>query len=162
AFGPDRSVSNCAENTVPARALSIDPTNHALNFLYSCSTTAENADEPPYGPLHDYYLAQSTDGGLTWSTHTVFVGDTSGGKRPCTASSGKPDGLRPYTDPKAPAWNVYLAQSTNALSAKPAWQQVVVNATPTHYGQICTNGIVCGSSDRSILDFISVGIDCNG
>jgi hypothetical protein len=38
----------------------------------------------------------------------------------------------------------------------------VANATPTHYGEVCTNGIVCGSSDRSLLDYISVAVDCNG
>jgi hypothetical protein len=27
-------VTNCAENTVPARALTVDPTNFALSFLY--------------------------------------------------------------------------------------------------------------------------------
>ena len=259
AFGADSSVSDCAENTVPARALAIDPTTFSLNFLYSCSTAAENAQHPPYGPLHDYYLAQSTDGGLTWTTHTVFKADTSNGKTPNyanifgtlaadsasnyytlfagtaddrdpvknpyhvylevstdhgqtwgkpvqidhdangagthvlphlavtspgnvdvvwygTTATGEPNGVcgtlvsqspcsagfPPYTDPSAPAWNVYLAQSTNALSAKPAFRQVVANATPTHYGEICTNGIVCGSSDRSLLDFISVSVDCDG
>ena len=265
AFAADPSVTNCAENTIPARALSIDQTNFSLNFLYSCSTTAENLQHPPYGPLHDYYLAQSTDGGLTWSTHKVFAADTSGGKAPnyanifgtlaidsagnyytlfagtaddlnadtnpyhvyvavstdhgqtwskpiqvdhdaggagthvlphlavtapgnvdvvwygtsatgepngvcgtlvsqspCTDSKGKPDGFPPYTASNAPAWNVYMAQSTNLLSSKPTFTQVVVNTTPTHYGEICTNGIVCGSSDRSLLDFISVGVDCQG
>src|SRR5438309_39228 len=265
AFGADPSVTNCAENTIPARALAVDPTNFSLNFLYSCSTASENLQHPPYGPLHDYYLAQSTDGGLTWTTHPVFAADTSRGKAPnyanifgtlaidsagnyyalfdgtaddgnadtnpyhvylevstnhgqtwskpiqvdhdangagthvlahlavttpgnvdvvwygttatgepngvcgtvamqspCTDSSGKPDGLAPYTDAKAPAWNVYLAQSTNALSASPTFKQVVANSTPTHYGEICTNGLVCGSSDRSLLDFISVGVDCKG
>jgi hypothetical protein len=264
-FGGDVSATQCAENTVPARALSIDPTNFSLNFLYSCSTAAENVQHPPFGPLHDYYLAQSTDGGLTWTTHTVFKADTTGGKAPsyanifgtlaidsagnyyalfdgtaddanadtnpyhvyievstdhgqtwskpiqvdqdangagthvlahlavtapgnvdvvwygttatgepngvcgtvisqgpCTDSSGKPDGFPAYTDPNAPAWNVYMAQSTNALTATPTFKQVVVNATPTHYGEICTNGIVCGSSDRSLLDYISVAVDCNG
>src|SRR5256714_4857952 len=265
AFGADPSVTNCAENTVPARALSIDPTSFSLNFLYSCSTAQENLQHPPYGPLHDYYLSQSRDGGLTWTTHQVFKADTSGGKAPsyanifgtlaidsagnyyalyagtandndpaanpyhvylvvskdhgqswsrpiqvdhdangagthvlphlavtspgnvdvvwygtsatgepngvcgtlvsqspCTDSSGKPDGLAPYTDAKAPAWNVYLAQSTNALSASPTVTQVAANASPTHYGEICTNGLVCGSSDRSILDYISVAVDCKG
>jgi hypothetical protein len=265
AFGADPSVTNCAENTVPARALSIDPTDFSLNFLYSCSTAAENLQHPPYGPLHDYYLANSTDGGLTWTTHPVFQADTSNGKAPnyanifgtlaidsagnyyalfdgtaddnnadtnpyhvylevstdhgqtwskpvqvdhdangagthvlahlavtrpgsvdvvwygtsatgepngvcgtlvsqspCTDSSGKPDGFPPYTDPKAPVWNVYMAQSTNALSSTPTFKQGVVNATPTHYGEICTNGIVCGSSDRSLLDYISVAVDCSG
>jgi hypothetical protein len=81
---------------------------------------------------------------------------------PCTDSGGKPDGFAPYSDPNAPAWNVYLAQSTNALSSKPTFRQVVANATPTHYGEICTNGLVCGGSDRSLLDFISVAVDCKG
>jgi hypothetical protein len=265
AFGADPSVTNCAENTVPARSLAIDPTDFSLNFLYSCSTTAENLAHPPYGPLHDYYLAHSTDGGVTWTTHPVFLADTSGGKTPsyanifgnlaidaggnyyalfagtaddgnadtnpyhvylvvsrdhglswskpvqvdrdangagthvlphlavtapgnvdvvwygtsatgepngmcgtlasqspCTDSSGKPDGLPAYNAANAPAWNVYLAQSTNALSATPSFQQVEANTTATHYGEICTNGIVCGSSDRSLLDFISVAVDCKG
>jgi BNR/Asp-box repeat len=264
-FGGDASAANCVENTVPARALSVDPTDFSLNFLYSCSTAAENAQHPPFGPLHDFYLAQSTDGGLTWTTHTVFQADTSNGKAPsygnifgtlaidsggnyyalfdgtaddnnadtnpyhvylevstdhgqtwskpiqvdhdangagthvlahlavtapgnvdvvwygtsatgepngacgtvvsqspCTDSSGKPDGFPDYTDPNAPAWNVYLAQSTNALSASPTFKQVAANPTPTHYGEICTNGIVCGSSDRSLLDYISVAVDCKG
>jgi hypothetical protein len=82
AFGANPSVTNCAENTVPARALAIDPTNSSLNFLYSCSIATENLQHPPFGPLHDYYLAQSTDGGLTWTTHRVFAADTSGGKAP--------------------------------------------------------------------------------
>jgi hypothetical protein len=264
-FGGDPSVANCVENTVPSRSLSIDPTNFSLNFMYSCSTAAENAQHPPFGPLHDFYLAQSFDGGLTWTTHTVFQADTSNGKAPsygnifgniaidsggnyyalfdgtaddnnadtnpyhvylvvstdhgqtwskpiqvdhdangagthvlahlavtspgnvdvvwygttatgepngvcgnlvqqspCANSSGTPDGLAPYTDANAPAWNVYLAQSTNALSASPTFKQVAANATPTHYGEICTNGLVCGSSDRSILDYISVAVDCKG
>jgi hypothetical protein len=264
-FGANPAVTNCAENTIPARALSIDPTNFSLNFLYSCSSATENLQHPPFGPLHDYYLAQSTDGGLTWTTHRVFVADTSGGKAPnyanifgtmaidsagnyyalfdgtaddnnadtnpyhvylevskdhgqtwsapmqvdhdangagthvlahlavtapgnvdvvwygttatgepngvcgtlvsqgpCTDSAGNPDGFPPFSDPNAPAWNVYLAQSTNLLSAKPTFQQVTANATATHFGEICTNGIVCGSSDRSLLDFISVAVDCKG
>jgi hypothetical protein len=259
AFGADPSVTNCAENTVPARALSIDPTRFSLNFLYSCSTVQENLQHPPYGPLHDYYLAQSTNGGSTWTTHPVFQADTSGGKQPNyanifgtlaidsagnyyalfagtaddrdaganpyhvylvtstnhgqswskpvqvdhdangagthvlphlavtapgnvdvvwygTSATGEPNGVcgtivsqspctagfPPYSDPHAPAWQVYLAQSKNALAAQPTFTQVAANSTPTHYGQICTNGIVCGSSDRSLLDFISVAVDCKG
>ena len=75
---------------------------------------------------------------------------------PCKA------GFPPYSDPKAPAWNVYMAQSRNALAAKPTFTQTAANPAATHYGQICTNGIVCGSSDRSLLDFISVAVDCKG
>lgn len=259
AFGADPSVTDCAENTVPARALAIDPRTFSLNFLYSCSTAAENLQHPPYGPLHDYYLAQSSDGGSTWTTHKVFSADTSDGKAPNYANifgtlaidsagnyyalfagtaddndpaanpyhvylvtstdhgktwsrpkrvdhdangagthvlahlavttpgnvdviwygssfTGEPngvcgtlvsqspckDGFPDYTAPNAPAWRVYMAQSKNALSATPTFTQVQVNPSATHWGRICTNGIVCGSSDRSLLDFISVAVDCHG
>src|SRR5438128_711564 len=37
-FGVDPSLTNCAENTIPARALPIDPTSFSLNLMYSCST----------------------------------------------------------------------------------------------------------------------------
>jgi hypothetical protein len=261
AFSPSdpQSASACAENTVPARALTVDPVNHALSFMYSCSTQAENAQHPPYGPLHDYYLAQSTDGGTTWTTYPVFLADTSGGKTPNysnifstlrvdskgnlyalfagtaddanpkqnpyhvylevskdhghtwstpvqvdhdsggegthvladmavttpgnvdfiwygTSATGEPngvcgtivsqspckDGLPNYDAKNAPAWHVFMAQSTDTLSSHPSFTEVEVNTAATHFGRICTNGLVCGSSDRTLLDFITVGIDCHG
>jgi hypothetical protein len=81
---------------------------------------------------------------------------------PCTDSSGKPDGFPDYTSSSAPAWYVYMAQSTNALSASPTFREVKANPAATHYGEICTNGLVCGASDRTLLDFISVAVDCKG
>lgn len=76
-------VVNCTENTVPARALVVDPTDGSLNFMFSCSTTAENAAHPPYGPLHDYYMARSTNGGTTFNTlSTVFIAQTARGQKP--------------------------------------------------------------------------------
>ena len=109
------------------------------------------------------HLAVTTPGNVdvVWYG-TTATGEPNGvcgtlvSQSPCNA------GFPPYTDPKAPAWNVYLAQSTNALSATPTFKQVAANAAPTHFGRICTNGIVCGSSDRSLLDFISVAVDCKG
>ena len=71
-------------------------------------------------------------------------------------------GFPNYNRSTAPAWHVFMARSRNALSAHPRWTQVRVNRVPGHYGRICTNGIVCGSSDRSLLDFISVAVDCRG
>jgi hypothetical protein len=261
AFGPNnpQSISACAENTVPARALGIDPKTHSLNFLYSCSTSSENAAHPPYGPLHDYYLAQSTDGGTTWTDYPVFNANTSGGKAPNyanifgtlaidsagnyyalidgtandnnpkanpyhvylltstnhghswskpklvdhdangagthvlahmavtgpgnvdiawygTTATGEPngvcgtvtsqspctDGLPLYSASNAPGWKVYMAQTTNALTATPTFTQVPVTSSPVHYGEICTNGIVCGSSDRTLLDFLSIAVGCDG
>src|SRR5205085_8477457 len=72
------------------------------------------------------------------------------------------DGLPLYSAPNAPGWNVYMAQTKNALSATPSFVQVEATKSPVHYGEICTNGIVCGSSDRTLLDFLSIGADCNG
>jgi hypothetical protein len=60
-------------------------------------------------------------------------------------------------------WKVYMAQSTNALSGSPSFTFSPVDPNYRHFGTICTNGIVCGGvSDRHLLDFISVGVDCNG
>jgi hypothetical protein len=262
-FSNPNDAVQCAENTIPARALTIDPTpgiyHGALSFLFSCSTANENLQHPPYGPLHNYYLAQSLDGGLTWQDYPVFNADTSGGKAPNyanifgtlavdsagnyyalidgtandndpahnpyhvylltstdhghtwskpkqvdhdpggagthvlahmavttpgnvdvawygTGATGEPngvcgtvvsqspctDGFPLYSQPGAPGWNVYVAQTTSALSASPKWAQVAATSSPVHYGEICTNGIVCGSSDRTLLDFLSIGVDCNG
>lgn len=272
AFGASASVSQCAENTIPSRSLGVDPTDGSLNFMYACSTAAQNAGDPPYGPLHDFYLAHSgpvvsgvapvyqtetvfqadtsngkapnysnifsdlrvdsagnyyalisgtaddndvlanpyhvylitsTDKGNTWSGlkqvdipanagspgtnvfadmavtspgnvdiawyHSDFTGEPNGacagtvnnvlGNTTCTAAQ---NGFPPHTASNAPTWNAYFAQTTNALTAAPAFTQVELNPTPTHWGQICTNGIVCGSSDRSLLDFLSIVVDCNG
>jgi len=259
-FGAGGDPSNCAENTIPARPLVVDPSNGNLNFLYSCSTAAENAQHPPFGPLHDYYLAQSTDGGVTWTSYTVFQADMSNGKAPNyanifgtlasdsagnlyalmagtaddpnvatnpyhvylmvskdhghtwgapiqvdrerdgkgthvmphmavtapgnvdivwygTTATGEPngvcgsftsqhpcnDGFPDYTSPAAPPWHVFITQTKSALAATPRFTPgALVSKGVVHFGRICTNGLVCGSSDRSLLDFISVAVDCNG
>jgi hypothetical protein len=239
---------------------------------------------PPFGALHDYYLARSTNG-TTYSTQTVFVADTSGGKAPnlsnifgnlysdsagnyyavwvgtlddntvvsnpanryhiyLTTSTnkgatwsapivvdtlGNGDGLGTHTlvhfavtspgnidvvyygtpnvgepngvcgstgmthacvdtgttspgpdgmdfEPTSGAtdgmntggpvpgnWKVYMAQSTNALTATPSFTYSLIDPNYRHFGTICTNGIVCGgASDRHLLDFISVAVDCTG
>jgi len=266
--GTGTQITNCAENTVPARAFVVDPTDASLNFMYSCSTTAENAAAPPYGPLHDYYLARSTNG-VTYSTSTIYQASTAG-KKPNlanifgalatdtagnyyalwagtlddnhtltnafhvylsvstnkgatwttnpiqvdhevdglgthtlahiaattpgnvdiiwygTTNTGEPNGqcgstgmVVPCKDgttpdgmdfgspntggPVAGNWKVYMAQSTNALSATPSFTYSTVDPNYRHFGTICTNGIVCGgASDRHLLDFITVAVDCNG
>jgi hypothetical protein len=92
---------------------------------------------------------------------TTATGEPNGVCGTIATQSPCKDGFPPYSDPAAPAWNIYLAQSTNALSATPTFTQVAANPKATHYGEVCTNGLVCGSSDRSLLDFISLAVDCN-
>jgi hypothetical protein len=268
-------VAQCAENTIMARPVAIDPTDGSINIPYSCSTAAENAAHPPYGPLHDYYLARSVlplvngvaaaytttpifiaptsngqapnfanifstlridaagnmylvfagtyddnhvlsnpyhvyltiskDKGQTWSTPRVLDAEADGkgthvlpdmyvtgsgqvdiiwlsAYDPTTGAdvTGEPNGVcgstgmtHPCLDgttnvgmaPGGPVqanWKLFLAQSTNVLAATPSFTITQVSPGAMHSGEICTNGIVCGSSDRSLLDYISLGIDCNG
>ena len=254
-------AAQCAGNTDIGKALRIDPKDGSLNVVFSCSTDQEAAKSPPYGPVHDYFMSKSTDGGLSWTVYPMFAADTNGGKSPTlsnfwtsfvidddgnyyalldgtmddndvanhpyhvylitskdkghtwsapvvvdhesdgrgthvlsdlavtsagqadvvwygTTATGEPngvcrsvaaqgacpggEGLPAIKDPNAAVWRVSMAQSFDALDASPVFTQVPVTAQPTHYGRICTNGIVCGSSDRSLLDFISVVADCTG
>jgi hypothetical protein len=268
-------VAQCAENTVMARPVAIDPTDGSINIPYSCSTAAENAAHPPFGPLHDYYLAHSVlplvqGQAAVYTTTSIFTADTSGGKAPNFANifsslridaagnyylvfagtaddnhvlsnpyhvyltiskdkggtwtsprmldteldgkgthvfpdmwvtaagnvnivwlsasdpttgqdvTGEPNGVCGSTGmthtcldgtanvgmapggPIAANWKLYMAQSTNALSATPQYNITQVSPGSMHSGEICTNGIVCGSSDRSLLDYMSVAVDCNG
>ena len=268
-------VTQCAENTVMSRPVVVDPVDSSIHLMYSCSTALENATHPPWGPLHDYFAANSFGpivmGQPTgYTTATIFTADSSNGKAPNYAnifstmrtdsagnyyavfngtaddnhvltnpyhvyltvskdkgvtwsapiqvdhdlpnpvdpvggrgthvfadimpttpgnvdiiwlgapSTGEPNGQCGSTgmvhncmdgtqnvgmQPGGPIpglWNVFMAQSTNALSPTPTFTTVPVTTSPMHNGEVCTNGIVCGSSDRSLLDYISVDVDCNG
>ncbi|HEV3232391.1 MAG TPA: sialidase family protein [Candidatus Dormibacteraeota bacterium] len=258
--GDPSALGQCLENTNPGRSLVVDPVDKSLNFMFSCSTAQENAAQPPYGPIHDYFLAKSADGGLTWTTYPIFKADTSGGRVATygnfwstlasdaagnyyTVFAGTPDDNHPlanpyhvwmvvsrdhgrtwgplvqvdheadgkgthvlshiaatapgqvdivyYASPKtgepngvcgdtaaqatcpeapfpawntagAPGWKVEMSQSVDALAAHPSFSQVALTSYYTHYGELCTNGLICGQSDRTLLDYISVGVDCTG
>jgi len=254
------ATTNCTTNTDIGKGLRVDPTDGSLNIVFSCSTPSDLPKSPPYGPVHDYYMSKSTNGGLTWSTYTMFVADVSG-KSPTlsnfwtsfviddagnyyalmdgtyddnnvatnpyhvyllrstdhghtwsapvtvdhepdgmgthvlsdlyatapgnldivfygTTATGEPngvcgsvasqgpcpngEGLPDDKSPNPPAWRVSMAQTLDGLDPSPAFTRVPVTPDFTHFGEICTNGIVCGSSDRSLLDYISVVVDCGG
>ena len=266
-------TSQCAENTVMSRPMLVDPTDGALVFLYACSTAAENATHPPYGPLHDYYMARSVGPlvqgqAAAYLSKPVFLADTTGGKAPNfsnifstmkidsagnyyavfngtaddnhvltnpyhvyltvskdkgstwstpqkidsevggagthvlsdiivttpgnvevawlsahdangNAATGEPNGVCGSTGmthnctdgaanvgmaPGGPVlanWTLEMAQSTNALSATPNFSITTASGI-MHTGEICSNGLVCGTSDRSLGDYITAGVDCNG
>nr|MDQ3879432.1 Ig-like domain-containing protein [Actinomycetota bacterium] len=59
---------------------------------------------------------------------------------------------------KNASWNVYVAESTNAASANPTFDQLEVVDPNFHTGTISTGGLG-GSADRSLLDFFTLGID---
>ena len=64
-------------------------------------------------------------------------------------------------EPNASVWNVYFAQSVNALNTGSNFKSVQVTAQPHHLGQICTAGLGC-EGDRDLLDFFTVDIDSLG
>src|ERR671932_2888700 len=55
-------------------------------------------------------------------------------------------------------WNVYFAQSQNALNTGSNFKSVQISDHPNHIGQICTQGLSC-SGDRDLLDFFTVDVD---
>src|SRR5207248_10637969 len=55
-------------------------------------------------------------------------------------------------------WNVYFAQSLNALNTGSNFKNVQISDHPNHLGGICTAGLAC-SGDRDLLDFFTVDID---
>jgi hypothetical protein len=74
------------------------------------------------------------------------------------------------TDPNSTQgkWTYSTAESSNAAAAKPTFSYSDVSpGTVYHNGDICNQGILCGSqpggpSDRSLLDFTSAATDSHG
>jgi hypothetical protein len=57
-------------------------------------------------------------------------------------------------------WNVFFAQSQNALNTGSNFKSVQISDHPIHLGQVCTAGLLCTvSGDRSLLDFFTVDVD---
>jgi hypothetical protein len=56
------------------------------------------------------------------------------------------------------AWNVYVNQVTDALTADPHVAQVKATTHPSHYDSICLNGLGCdiAMGDRSLVDYFTM------
>jgi hypothetical protein len=84
--------------------------------------------------------------------------DTNG--NPCTPTAPLVTGLYPCASPNPSVWNVYFAQSQNALNTGPNFKSVQISDHPNHLGQICTSGLGCTPfGNRDLLDFFTVDID---
>lgn len=138
----------------------------------------------------DVFYAYSTSGGLAWSPPinlTKERGDSAVFPWMVAGDAGQVD-LTYYKansginsniafvdaqgneceDPDAPGcrpnpsvWNVYFAQSQNALNTGANFNSVQVTTQPNHIGQICTAGLAC-EGDRDLLDFFSIDVDSLG
>lgn len=120
----------------------------------------------------DIYLATSTNHGATWS-QPVRVNDTSGtnimpwlvaGDRGRVDVVWYRSPLKGNPNTPESTWDIFMAQSTNALSKNPKYRMAKVNDTTIHRGEICLRGLACDldGSDRSFLEFPSVSVDSDG
>jgi hypothetical protein len=78
--------------------------------------------------------------------------DSSG--NPCDSSTTTCAGPNPSV------WNVYFAQSQNALNSGANFKAVQISSQPNHLGQVCTAGLGCTTGgNRDLLDFFTVNVD---
>jgi hypothetical protein len=148
-------------------------------------------EEEPARGEQDVFYAYSTTGGATWSPPinlTKEANDSAVFPWMVAGDAGRVDlvyyksntGLNsnvgfvdaegdPCENPNEPCggtpnpsvWNVYFAQSMNALNPGPNFNSVQVTPQPHHIGQICTSGLAC-EGDRDLLDFFTVDVDSRG
>ena len=99
-----------------------------------------------------YYKANT---GL--NSNSAFVSNTG---TPCESYQTQPPECTAQTNPNPSVWNVYFAQSQNALNTGPNFNSVQISDHPNHLGQICTAGLACATGgNRNLSDFISVDVD---
>jgi len=127
------------------------------------------------------FMATSTDRGATWSVAKRVS--------PLTGDAGTGTIVMPWAiagDPGRVAivwyrgsiagnstslnnrWDIYMAQSLNALDGSPTYTYTKVSEHNIHFGEICLAGLNCdiavppGSRDRSFLEFPSITMDHRG
>lgn len=114
--------------------------------------------------------AYSTDDGETWSApikvNTAAVKTTtfpwivagSEGRIDIVYYGTDANGPSPEEVPATSDWKVYMAQSLNAASATPTFEEVAATGF-MHEGPICTSGTGCDPGTRDLLDFFMIDID---
>jgi hypothetical protein len=139
---------NDAQNNI-FPTLAVDPTNGKLHAAWSDG--------------HTVFYATSSDEGVTWSSAVaVNIAPASTAIFPWISARNNVVDLVYYgttassKDDAAAVWNVYLAQTTDGGAS---FQQSRVSNTPNHVGVICTLGVGCDFSTRTLLDLFEVTIN---
>ena len=146
----------------------------AGNLYYTWSQTqGPSSDSSGLTGEQDVYYTFSTDRGTTWAAPiplTQESNDSAVMPWMVAGDSGRVDlvyykansglnsnvGFDSSGNPMV--WNVYFAQSLNALNKGSNFRSVQISDHPNHLGGICTAGLSC-SGDRDLLDFFTVDID---
>lgn len=112
-------------------------------------------------PEYDVYVATSTDGGNTFTSHKANL-DTGTHYFPWVTAGGNGgidvvyydtpyiEGVgalnKPAAAPSSAQWTVQMSQSLNGGKT---WTQSNVSGHPIYFGDICTTGIFCGQAPSS-------------
>jgi hypothetical protein len=162
----DPSPSMRTDDVFPAAAV-----DDAGN-VYAAWSLIDSAD-PTIHP--GTFFASSTDQGATWTTPVKVNGGTNDNLTlfPWLDAAGDGGVDLVYYGTSANAnggdavWNVFMAQSTNAHAATPAFTTTQITGVngiaPIHKGNVSTGGLQPGgSADRSLADLFQVSIGRDG
>jgi hypothetical protein len=146
----------------------------AGNLYYTWSQTQGPAqDASGFTGEQDVYYTYSTDRGTTWVAPIPLTQESNDsavmpwmvagdpGRVDLVyykANSGLNSNLGFDANGVPMVWNVYFAQSLNALNTGSNFKSVQISDHPNHLGGICTAGLSC-SGDRDLLDFFTVDVD---
>ena len=140
--------------------------DRAGNLYYNWSQ-ARNVTTTGEGE-QDIYYTFSTDRGAHWAAPIDLTGsanDSAVFPWMVAGDAGRVDLVYYKSNSGANSnvnvgqvWNVYFAQSMNALNTGANFSHVQVSAEPNHIGDISTGGLF-GSSNRNLLDFFTVDVD---
>lgn len=132
-------------------------------------------------PEYDVYVARSTDGGQTFTSHKANL-DTGTHYEPWIAAAGN-GGVdvvyydtptvvgaaalnKPAAAPSTAQWTVQMSES---LDGGQTWAQSQVSSHPNYFGDICSTGIFCGNGsslgwgdDRILFDDFGVAVGPDG
>ena len=133
---------------------------------------------------HNVYYAASPDHGTTWGPVHQVNGNDANSNEFMWAQAGAPgtlavawlgnsshldSDLMPswYNNRQAAAqfkWFGYASLIRNALGSTPTFAQTKFTDQPSHYGQICNQGLFCTVSmgDRTMADYFSMYLDLDG
>jgi hypothetical protein len=143
------------------------PLNTAQNNVFP-SLAVDSVTGAVYATWSDQahvFVAKSSDDGATWSKAVaVTAAPVATAVEPWIAArNGTVDAVYYGTNvagnsnsETSAAWQVYLAQSTNAGTT---YTQSQVSPGPNHVGPICTGGISCAPGTRNLLDLFKVSIN---
>ena len=126
------------------------------------------------GGARGVYMAASTDGGKTWGRRIKVNTSALRSNVFPWIVAGDPGRVwvvwygtghdAPPPENRGP-WNLYGAQSLNALGATPTFRQVKISEHPMHDNEVCLSGLGCSieqPEDRNLLDDFTADIDPDG